>query len=338
MKKSHILNLNYLKISALLFVSAIFITPQLAAQEVPYTPFPKGNITWQSWGSLIPGLYPFVPYLLSIDTALAIIESRIYNKVFFDRCPNRERYIGGVREEDKKIYFYVPDAGEHLIYDFGLEIGDTLFQTIHAYIAPKSNGDLQIFFYNPDNHYTYYVAQNRSTKILENGEIRNTLILDRYAQLFWDNDTCFQGTVEWIEGLGCIGGRGFLEILEMLDDDPFFRMIFSLCCINQDNLTLYSNGNCECFQCESNQINEDLCQQITLYPNPATGELRVTSYGLQVTGIEILDVTGKNQKAEGRKQKAESEMVIDISHLQAGSYFVKLITEKGIFVEKIIKK
>jgi len=74
---------------------------------------------------------------------------------------------------------------------------------------------------------------------------------------------------------------------------------------------------------------------VVVYPNPTGGELRVTSYGLQVTGIEIFDLMGKNvlsQKAESGKQKE-----LDISHLPSGMYFVRIQTEKGIINKKIVK-
>jgi len=41
---------------------------------------------------------------------------------------------------------------------------------------------------------------------------------------------------------------------------------------------------------------------VLVYPNPTTGEVRVTSNQLQVTGVEIFDVFGRLQKAESRKQ------------------------------------
>jgi len=36
-------------------------------------------------------------------------------------------------------------------------------------------------------------------------------------------------------------------------------------------------------------------------------------------------------------RRGERAIVIDISHLSTGFYFIKLSSEKGIFVEKIIK-
>jgi hypothetical protein len=89
---------------------------------------------------------------------------------------------------------------------------------------------------------------------------------------------------------------------------------------------------------------------INLYPNPTTGELQVTSYELQVTNIEVFDIYGRKQKAESRKQKGNSPpfmeawqpqadgVVIDISELQAGIYFVKISTGAGAVVKKVVKQ
>jgi hypothetical protein len=73
--------------------------------------------------------------------------------------------------------------------------------------------------------------------------------------------------------------------------------------------------------------------KITVYPNPTTGELRITNYELQITSIEVFDVYGRKQKAENRKQN-----LIDISHLQTGLYFVKITTEAGEVIRKVVKE
>jgi len=82
-------------------------------------------------------------------------------------------------------------------------------------------------------------------------------------------------------------------------------------------------------------IDED---RLKIYPNPNTGELTITNYELQIMSVEVFDVNGRRQKAESRKQKAESEIVIDISHLPSGVYFVKVATEQGDIVKKIVKQ
>ena len=76
---------------------------------------------------------------------------------------------------------------------------------------------------------------------------------------------------------------------------------------------------------------------IIVYPNPTTGELRVTSDGLQIKSIEIFDILGRKQKVESRKQNGESMIVINISHLQMGIYFIKIYTNDRITVKKVLK-
>jgi hypothetical protein len=77
---------------------------------------------------------------------------------------------------------------------------------------------------------------------------------------------------------------------------------------------------------------EEFADEIRVYPNPATGELHVTSHSSLVTTIEVFDMYGRKQNAENRKQNE-----IDISELKAGIYFIRIQTEKGIIAQKIIK-
>ena len=74
-----------------------------------------------------------------------------------------------------------------------------------------------------------------------------------------------------------------------------------------------------------------------IFPNPTTGELRITNYELRITDIEIFDANGKMQKSR-KAGKQNGEMVIDISNLQAGIYFVKITTEQGEITKKVIKQ
>jgi hypothetical protein len=83
--------------------------------------------------------------------------------------------------------------------------------------------------------------------------------------------------------------------------------------------------------------------RITVYPNPTTGEFRVSSSEFRVEGIEICDVYGKNVGAkfpsnllEGWQPKADG-VVLDIQHLPEGLYFIKIQTEKGITTKKLLK-
>jgi hypothetical protein len=77
----------------------------------------------------------------------------------------------------------------------------------------------------------------------------------------------------------------------------------------------------------------DATEYITIFPNPTSGALHVTSDALHVTDVEVFDVYGRKQKAEGRRQN-----VIDLSDLSVGIYFMRITTDKGVTTKKIIKK
>jgi Leucine-rich repeat (LRR) protein len=134
--------------------------------------------------------------------------------------------------------------------------------------------------------------------------------------------------------------------------------VFGNTAINYENGVLKSNDNTvdiSSFSVQTNKLGYTLDgtmffnysdvgidtmdeNQLKIYPNPTTGELIVTSNELRVTSIKIFDINGCEQKAESRKQKAEGEIVIDISHLSTGIYFVKIITEQGEIIKKIVKQ
>ena len=76
---------------------------------------------------------------------------------------------------------------------------------------------------------------------------------------------------------------------------------------------------------------------ISLHPNPTTGELQVTSYELQINNVEIFDIYGKKLSSH-RLITSSSHHKIDISHLKSGIYFVKISTEAGEVVKKVVKQ
>jgi len=78
--------------------------------------------------------------------------------------------------------------------------------------------------------------------------------------------------------------------------------------------------------------------QLKIYPNPNTGELRIANYELRITSVEVFDINGRKQETENRRQETEREIVIDISHLPTGVYFVKVMTEQGGITKKIMKR
>jgi hypothetical protein len=76
--------------------------------------------------------------------------------------------------------------------------------------------------------------------------------------------------------------------------------------------------------------------KLICYPNPTTGELTITNYELGITNLEIYDIYGKKH-ASRVTSNASRVTTINIAHLPVGLYLIKVYTENGVFVEKVIK-
>ena len=71
--------------------------------------------------------------------------------------------------------------------------------------------------------------------------------------------------------------------------------------------------------------------KISIYPNPSNGTFSITNYELQITSIEITDITGKIV--------LKSDFVIPNSQFRInkkGIYFIKIQTDNQTFTEKLI--
>ena len=70
----------------------------------------------------------------------------------------------------------------------------------------------------------------------------------------------------------------------------------------------------------------------TLYPNPTTGQLMVEMEGL--TEVEVYNLVGQCLL---RKTVTESIVTIDMNALQNGVYIVKVSSNSGSVMQKVIK-
>ena len=83
-----------------------------------------------------------------------------------------------------------------------------------------------------------------------------------------------------------------------------------------------------------------ISNRIVMYPNPTNGELRIEQNGLIFKSVEVFDVCGKNigVKTQICSENSEDAILINFSHLSTGWYFVKLSTELGEVVKKVLKE
>jgi len=78
-------------------------------------------------------------------------------------------------------------------------------------------------------------------------------------------------------------------------------------------------------------------ENITLVPNPTSGELRIENIESKIEAIEIYDITGRKLSSLNPSPH-HSLTTFNISHLQSGVYFVKITTETGEITKRIVKQ
>jgi len=216
--------------------------------------------------------------------------------------------------------FVATDTTEFLLYDFSLNVGDTV--SIYEYdgydifkVKMKRVEEIGLFELFED--ITYSNAD--SLQILENGEQRKRILMRIYDPYYQEYDN---GVTAWMEGIGSIHGltRHFPDGLWIFSGG----LCILLCYANEDELLLSTtwniNDNCHRFVPAS--INENGSNiELTIYPNPTTDFIRIINMeniNLYNCWIEIFDVSGK------RVLLQKYGDIIDVSALNAGYYMLKV--------------
>jgi len=84
-------------------------------------------------------------------------------------------------------------------------------------------------------------------------------------------------------------------------------------------------------------IDEDVeTPNFTLYPNPTTGKICIENQEIHIQEVKIFDVFGR--EILSYKPLIFPNATVDISHLSAGVYFVKIFTETSEIIKKVLKK
>jgi|GEM_PF-4790822 len=186
-------------------------------------------------------------YGLSGDT---IIEGKSYNKLYLlnDTTLNidsKDEYVGGFRQEDKKVWFRPgwdffrlsynnsPYPEETILYDFSKNVGDTIWHNL-LYLGSGYMADS--------------IAASIITSINIDEQNRKIYHVNVYGTRDGVLSPPYYRKERWIEGIGGIY-QGLFWFLSMLPTCvcPDYRLV----CFKQDNEVKYTNNpDCNsCFEC-----------------------------------------------------------------------------------------
>ena len=76
---------------------------------------------------------------------------------------------------------------------------------------------------------------------------------------------------------------------------------------------------------------------INIYPNPTDGQLIIENGQLRIENVEIFDIYGRNLSSHHLITSSPHHQ-IDISHLSAGTYFIRIQTENGVVMKRVVKQ
>ncbi|NQU33985.1 MAG: PKD domain-containing protein, partial [Bacteroidetes bacterium] len=226
---------------------------------IPPPVFPDSNAIWNTIGTSLYVEEFRYRYGLIGDTTLTISKdtSYSYSKVYSlndsTLSTYNSTYFGAVRTTvDKKVYVKLPDLPETILYDYSLEIGDTIWYNIGG---AATSGSIVLM---EQDHY----------KVVT--DIDSILLLDNHYHNRWFLDGDFMNDI-WIEGVGSVVWFGLFN--PIITDAATNGDSFSFACFKQNDIPLYINNpecdKCFCYLLTSISKSTENTYGIDIYPNPA---------------------------------------------------------------------
>lgn len=281
-----------------------------------YVPFPTENVQWNMffasslYGSTTDTV--ILKYSLQGDTIINNIQyKKLCRNIGSDNQPIY-RGIGGLREQEKRIYYVGENAiqfynHEDLLYDFSKLIGDTVW----------------VDDWRPEKEYrkiNYVISKIDSIKI--GNEYRK-----RFNNRF-------------VEGIGDVV-EGLLGIITPIPTCLYCRYEWHFICFSQNDETLYKDPDfSDCNSARKSVVdglkNPVTDLRLTVSPNPllATSVIKWDECGKNPPSTLIIsDVIGKTIKTINVSGKTEID--IKRSDFAKGIYICKLAT--GTVSQSIVK-
>lgn len=263
-----------------LFVLSIFPVALIAQQPS----FPDSNVVFvNSFYQELPFGQIGWPYQLMevtnfcIDGSDTLIGNSSFKKVI--RCPEQV-YHGAYRSENRKVYFVPKDStNQYLLYDFSVEVGDTIPQVYFEYFY---GGSMFLTDYQIDYVDTVVINGNQHKRINYN----------------------------WIEGVGNI--QGFLL-------EPYFNISqyrVELTCMSIDNAVYFPMQDVTPCPLDL-AVSDATLPKIAISPNPTSDRLIIEGIN-EFTEINVINAQGRTVDFErlSTHELAVSDLVAGVYFVQ----------------------
>lgn len=299
-----------------LFLLISLLSISAKAQTSVYHPFPDSAAMWNIQNSYMCWLSPYnmvyqnYSIIISNDT---VIGAETYHKLVIpvlqtiqSSCAPGTTYLnvykGAIRQDTaaRKV-FIVPPTGntEELLYDFTMQVGDT----VRGYIESQQ--------------------QNNPDRVLS---IDSVLVGNSYRKK-WNIDN--QYSISFIEGIGSTYG-----LVEYSFSNATDQLMISISCFQQNSQTLYPDTSSNCLQIgilfdaiNGDDPNTDL---LNVFPNPCRGSVNL-DFGKSTTcEIILTDLSGRLIF----QQQIFNQSRCSIDKLESGSYMLTVLDENKKIVSR----
>jgi len=296
----------------LLLIIATFSTLTISAQTSVYHPFPESNACWniqyvlsQCWMGTSDENYSII---ISGDTN---INSLNYHKLTtpyvqfytYGSCTqqNFPGYKGAIRQDtaNRKVFFVPPsDSAEQLLYDFTMQVGDTVKGYTQNFILTSV----------PD------IVLSVDSVLVGNDFHKRWKINAEYL-------------IYLIEGVGSTFG-----LIEPSPGSAIDVPGYHILCFQQNGMTLFPDTTDNCQIITSINSNEAKSDQIKVFPNPSNGLFTVEfDQPVNISEVQVADMLGNIVYQENTNNKKQ----IHIDNLPSGIYILTVIDKDK---KKINKK
>lgn len=227
-----------------------------------------------------------------------------------------------IREDSNRIYFinfndsvhsylgtyfnYEDTINEKILYDFNLNIGDTI-----------TTGGISTM--GPTSKKYFYTIIDVDTVIINDTPLRRLIIEDE--------EYYFGKQFEWIEGIG--SNFGLITRFRVWD-----TATPELFCCSQNGEIIYQSETAQEYKacCIYVGINDISNFNLNIYPNPTTSKINI-DIGNSHAFLVMFDMTGKMIQ----QKHIYNNCVLDLSNYPIGVYTINLFSEQGLISKRLIK-
>jgi hypothetical protein len=283
----------------LLIIILVFVTLFSNGQTSVYHPFPDSDAVWNIQLSMYCSpIYSYGEQYSITITGDTLINSRTYHKLTIPNvvksynttyCGNTTSgYRGAIRQDiaNKKVFFVRPsDNLERLLYDFNMQVGDTVPWFEHII--------------KPD------IVQSIDSVLVGGSYRKRWNINEQYRISFIEGIGSTYGLIKQSPGSGFIG---------------YFPDL-SITCYSQNGITLYPNSSADCQLITYVNSPDKIADQVKIFPNPSNGFLTIGFDNADIKEIRLTDLFGKTIF----QQKKDNQAKIYIDNLKSGTYILTII-------------